>query len=267
MTEDSPTLAQAELLASLAELAEPPPAILLRELGAALGVGDQYVAVDLPTGTVWVGFTERGINMLTTASDEEDFLAQYIARWGPRPLRRIPDPPAGLTTALRPDRRDEARTLTYDLDALSPFQQAVLRKTAEIPPGEVRPYAWVAREVGQPGAVRAVGTALGRNPVPILIPCHRVVRSDGRIGQYALGTAMKSRLLTEEGVDLTELVHLAARGIRYVGHQGTTSYCLPTCQIVRSNPAAGRRLFRTAADAVSAGYKPCSRCRPIADNA
>ena len=67
----------------------------------------------------------------------------------------------------------------------------MLTKTLEIPSGEVRPYGWVAREIGRPKAVRAVGSALGRNPVPVLIPCHRVVRSDGHVGNYGLGVPMK----------------------------------------------------------------------------
>ena len=92
-------------------------------------------------------------------------------------------PPVGLAAALR---SGKATSLRYDLDALTEFERAVLAKALEIPAGEVRPYGWIAREIGRPKAVRAVGTALGRNPVPLLIPCHRVVRSDGRIGNYAL---------------------------------------------------------------------------------
>jgi O-6-methylguanine DNA methyltransferase len=260
------TRAPTALLDALAGLAEAAPATLLRDVGTALGVGDQYVVVDGPTGPVWVAFSERGINLLTTAADEQDFLEQYLSRWGPRPLRPAGVPPPRLAAALRPPTAGEATRLTYDLGALSPFQQAVLRKTAEIPPGEVRPYAWVAREMGQPGAVRAVGSALGRNPVPILIPCHRVVRSDGRIGNYALGTAMKSRLLSEEGVDVAELARLAAKGIRYVGNEPSRCYCLPTCEIARRTPADRRRLLRTAAQAVSAGFTPCRRCRPVAED-
>ena len=261
------------LVAGLAELSQPPPATLLRQLGESLGVGDTYVLVEGRAGAVWVAYNDRGVNLLTLASDETDerhFLSAYTVRYGHRPLRRAAVPPPQLASALRrsgEDQEDHEGVLRYDLAGLSPFQQAVFRKTAEIPAGEVRPYAWVAREVGQPGAVRAVGTALGRNPVPILIPCHRVVRSDGRIGDYALGPAMKQRLLTQEGVDLRELVALAGRGIRYVGSQRTASYCLPTCRVVRATAPGERALLRSAAQALSAGYTPCSRCRPSAEAA
>ncbi len=68
---------------------------------------------------------------------------------------------------------------------LTPFQCKVLRVTLEIPLGETRTYAWVARHIGNPKAVRAVGQALRKNPYPLIIPCHRVIRSDGSLGKYA----------------------------------------------------------------------------------
>ena len=94
-------------------------------------------------------------------------------------------------------------------------------KALEIPRGEVRPYGWIAAEIGRPKAVRAVGTALGHNPVPLIVPCHRVVRSDGMIGQYSLGGPENKRtILAGEGVDPDELEALARAGVRYLrlGH-------------------------------------------------
>jgi methylated-DNA-[protein]-cysteine S-methyltransferase len=85
-----------------------------------------------------------------------------------------------------------------DLDGLPPFTRAVLKVTAQIPYGDVRSYRWIAEKLGKPGASRAVGNALAKNPVPIIIPCHRVVRSDGTIGGFALGTGWKRRLLELE---------------------------------------------------------------------
>ena len=77
-------------------------------------------------------------------------------------------------------------------------------KALEIPRGEVRPYGWIAAEIGRPKAVRAVGTALGHNPVPLIVPCHRVVRTDGTIGQYSLGgPGNKRTILSAEGLDPT----------------------------------------------------------------
>ena len=74
---------------------------------------------------------------------------------------------------------DRRVRIDLDLRGHSPFEQDVWRKALEIPRGEVRPYGWVAAEIGRPRAVRAVGTALGHNPVPLIVPCHRVVRTDG----------------------------------------------------------------------------------------
>lgn len=85
-----------------------------------------------------------------------------------------------------------------DIDRLPPFTQAVLRLTAKIPYGQVRSYQWLARQLGKPKAARAVGSALGRNPIPIIIPCHRIVRRDGAIGNFSLGSGWKKRLLDLE---------------------------------------------------------------------
>jgi methylated-DNA-[protein]-cysteine S-methyltransferase len=89
-----------------------------------------------------------------------------------------------------------------DLSDGTNFQQAVWRALAKIPRGETRSYGWVARQVGKPGAARAVGTACGANPVPVIIPCHRVIAGDGSLGGFGGGLAMKRRLLRIEGVRL-----------------------------------------------------------------
>ena len=89
-------------------------------------------------------------------------------------------------------------TSRCDLDGLTLFTRDVLKITARIPYGEVRSYRWIAQKLGKPDASRAVGNALARNPIPVIIPCHRVVRSDGAIGGFALGPGWKKRLLALE---------------------------------------------------------------------
>jgi O-6-methylguanine DNA methyltransferase len=89
-------------------------------------------------------------------------------------------------------------SLRYDIAGLSSFTKAVLKETVYIPYGQVRTYQWIADRLGKPKAARAVGSALARNPLPIIIPCHRVVRGDGRIGRFALGSEWKKRLLRLE---------------------------------------------------------------------
>ena len=101
-------------------------------------------------------------------------------------------------------------TARFDLRSVTEFERAVLLKALEIPRGEVRTYGWIAAEIGHPAAVRAVGSALRKNPVPVLIPCHRVVRSDGHIGEYALGGPTNKRtILAAEGLQSDEIHRLA----------------------------------------------------------
>ena len=90
--------------------------------------------------------------------------------------------------------------LTFDLRGGTPFQIAVWEACLAIPAGKTRTYADLAKAIHRPNAVRAVGTALGANPIPVLIPCHRVVRTDGSLGDYAFGLPIKERLLDREAV-------------------------------------------------------------------
>ncbi len=92
--------------------------------------------------------------------------------------------------------------IEVDISDLGSFTQMVLNELMEIPHGETRTYGWLAKKVGKPGAARAVGQALKRNPIPIIIPCHRVIRDDGTIGGFSMGVNLKERLLTLEGVHI-----------------------------------------------------------------
>lgn len=94
------------------------------------------------------------------------------------------------------------KKITIDWDAIkgTPFQKRVWRAIATIPRGETRSYAWLARKVGNPKAYRAVAAACGANPLAPLIPCHRVIASDGSLGGFSGGLSLKRRLLMLEGV-------------------------------------------------------------------
>ena len=89
-------------------------------------------------------------------------------------------------------------TCPLDLSGFGEFEVAVWKKTDSIPFGETRSYEWIARHLGRPKAARAVGNALGKNPVPVLIPCHRVIKKDGSLGGFGGGTAWKKYLLKLE---------------------------------------------------------------------
>lgn len=142
-------------------------------------------------------------------------------------------------------------TVPVDLSGLPDFQRDVLEAARSIPFGEVRSYAWVAREIGRPRAMRAVGNALGANPVPFIVPCHRVLRSDGSAGGYLFGRGVKERLLA-----------LERETPALVGSASTRIVCRKGCPHERRISEERRVVVASAADARSVGYRPCAVCRP-----
>ena len=175
-------------------LRSPAPPGLVDRVLAATGPADDWVLVDGPAGPLMVAFNTHGISYVLAGSDEAELARQVRVRLD-RGVRRVQKPPAGLVPALRTGR---TRGLRFDLRGRTPFEQDVLRAALRIPRGEVRSYAWVAAAIGRPGAVRAVGSALGRNPVPVVIPCHRVVRAGGDVSGYRWGVERKRKLLDRE---------------------------------------------------------------------
>jgi O-6-methylguanine DNA methyltransferase len=162
-----------------------------------VGLADQYASLASPLGPVFVAWNRFGVSAVMKTPTADDFETRFQERFlrAPRPA------PKGLPAALAGK---------FDLRSVTEFERAVLLKTREIPRGEVRTYGWIAAQIGHPAAVRAVGSALRKNPVPVLIPCHRVVRSDGHIGEYALGGSDNKRtILAAEGVQPDAVVRLA----------------------------------------------------------
>jgi O-6-methylguanine DNA methyltransferase len=232
-----------------------------------LGGGDDYVQVDGPIGPLFVAFGDTGIALVARAEDAGAFEEEFRATFG-RPVRRVAAAPPRIMRMVEArvwGRGRAPATVPVDLAWLPDFERQVLRKTMEIPRGEVRPYSWVAAEIGRPLAVRAVGNALARNPIPFVIPCHRVVRADGTVGQYgAGGPSAKRALLSAEGLDPAELEALPAAGVRYLGSDTTHIYCYPSCHNARRITPRHRVPFRTVEQARSAGYRACRECRPVA---
>ena len=243
----------------LKELRAEAPTPLAGRVLRAVREADDYVEISGPRGSLYVAFNDEGISCVDAAGrGPEAFEEYFVGRFG-RALRPADAPPRGLAEALA---TGDGRKLRYDLRGLTEFEVAVLRKALEIPKGEVRSYGWIAREIGRPKAVRAVGSALGHNPVPVVIPCHRVVRSDGMIGNYALGAPMKRELLDTEGVDVAGIERLAASGVRFVGSDTTRIFCVPTCHDARRVTEQHRVTFRSERDAAAEGFRPCKHCRP-----
>lgn len=227
---------------------------------AQAGVADSYAVFETVLGPVYVAWNERGVSAAMRSPSAAQFEEWFDHEVGRRLVRAAP--PSSLAAKIE-DQLSGRRRLKFDLRGLTPFAQAVLLKTLEIPRGQVRPYGWIAREIGHPLAVRAVGTALANNPIPYFIPCHRVVRSDGVIGNYGGGgPEAKKNILYLEGVQLDRLQRLAQSGYRYEGVKSTKIFCFPTCYHGRRVPDKNFVFFHDEVEARAAGYRPCKDCRP-----
>jgi O-6-methylguanine DNA methyltransferase len=144
-------------------------------------------------------------------------------------------------------------SVPVDLSTAPRFQQQVLEAARTIPFGQARPYAWLAGRIGHPRATRAVGTALARNPVPLLVPCHRILRGDGGLGGYIFGTRVKGRLLSLERT--TPVLE---------GCASTRIVCRVGCTHGRHMRPENGVVFASMDEARSAGYRPCRVCKPAA---
>ena len=160
-----------------------------------------YASVDSPFGPLLLAATPRGlVRVGLPAQDREALLGDLAARVSPRVL----EAPARLDRARRElELYFEGRLRDFDLPLdwrLSrDFRRRALRAVARIPYGRTRTYTQVATTAGNSLAVRAAGTACGTNPIPIVVPCHRVLRSSGGLGGYGGGLPMKEALLALEG--------------------------------------------------------------------
>ena len=183
------------------------------EAAAAAGLLDvAYTTHDTPVGKLLLASTPAGLVRLAyldAGSDEEAVLARLAATVSPRVLSA----PGGLDEPRREldeyfDGRRREFEVPLDWRLTRGFSQRVLQATARIPFGESSTYKQVAGEAGSPRASRAAGNALGANPLPIIVPCHRVLHAGGGLGGYTGGLERKRALLEIEGViDVTLRPH------------------------------------------------------------
>lgn len=159
-----------------------------------------------PVGDLHIAVSDRGVLALGFGRPLDDFL-NHLERWtGLRPqLDRARVAPAAQQIMEYLEGRRRSFDLPLDLRMLTPFQRSVLERITALAAGEVATYAQVAAWLGKPRAARAVGQALARNPIPLVIPCHRVLASDGSLGGYSGGEGppTKLRLLQMEGAPLS----------------------------------------------------------------
>ena len=255
LTDDAP--------GALGALAVPAPRHLADDVLVEVGLADRMAPFPSPIGTLWIAWNGRGVAEVELAEDGEEAAARHEARVGRRTIP-VDGLPAALADAFARRLAGEQRVrLPLDLRGHTEFEVSVWTKALEIPRGEVRPYGWIAAEIGRPKAVRAVGTALGHNPVPLIVPCHRVVRTDGTLGEYSLGgPGNKRRILAAEGLDPDALEEAARRGKRLSGSTTTRIVCWPTCRHARRTQERYRVSFRSLREAGAMGYRPCKVCRP-----
>jgi len=172
------------------------------ERAAEEGFADiSYAPVDSPFGTLHAASTKRGLVRVAFPEESIESVLERLAR---RLSPRIVEAPASLDPVKREldeyfAGRRRAFDLALDWSLIGPFGRRVLRMTAAIPYGGHLSYAEIAAEAGSPRGARAAGNALGANPIPIVIPCHRVLRSGGALGGYGGGLDRKRYLLELEG--------------------------------------------------------------------
>ncbi|NLJ34432.1 MAG: methylated-DNA--[protein]-cysteine S-methyltransferase [Firmicutes bacterium] len=165
-------------------------------------VKQDYMLLKTPLGWVGVGWTVSGLWSSSLPMGNPADVLSRLEKYGE--LGQEKDFPA-IRRDLEKYFAGERVDFTHhpvDWGGCTPFRRDVLRVTAAIPHGEVRTYRDLARAVGNPGAGRAVGGVMAYNPLPLIIPCHRVVRSDGSLGGFAGGLVLKARLLELEGIEL-----------------------------------------------------------------
>ncbi len=170
------------------------------EAGAAPRRTVYYCAIPAPIGRLFVAASDAGLVRVSFRQSEASFVAELRARLA-ADVVRSPARTAGIVHQLRAYFAGELRRfdMRLDLRHTTPFQRRVLLAAARVPAGQVVSYGEIARRIGRPRGSRAVGQALHHNPVPIVIPCHRVIAAGGRIGGYGGGLTIKRKLLRLEG--------------------------------------------------------------------
>jgi methylated-DNA-[protein]-cysteine S-methyltransferase len=230
----------------------------IRRPEAAAGV------IKSPLGDLLVAITARGIVLNHYLADDRDLrVTLEKARLQldlVEDLRTIKEVGAEIRRYLA----GEATALRRNIDlslAASPFQQRVLRKLQEVPRGAVVSYQALGVASGAPKGARAVGNAMHNNPVPIYVPCHRVIASDGGLGGYGGGAARKLKLLRSEGFSLGDDDVRLPDNVVW-GHRGTGVYCRADCPTAARVDRGRIVFFAGAKDARQAGFRPCKICRP-----
>ncbi len=188
--------------------AEPPATLgprILQQIRSMRGrfrssAADGFALLPSPLGELAVAWRPTGVSFVGLALDRDPSDVREAVELRLRRALSASEPPSWVRETVASFFAGWHADMTrVDITELSAFDQAALHMAAQIPPGEVRSYGWIAREIGHPQSARAVGRAMARNPVALFFPCHRVVDSNGRLHEYAYGVDVKARILRMEG--------------------------------------------------------------------
>jgi methylated-DNA-[protein]-cysteine S-methyltransferase len=220
-----------------------------------------------PVGDIQIGKTEKGIVFIEFVRPDEPYFLDARLR-ETFAIEKGGTEVATVITALEEyfsGRRHDLEWIVDESLMRSDFQRQVLHATAEVPYGTVVTYLGIAEAIGQPKAVRAVAQALRHNPVPIQIPCHRVIGSDGSLTGYAGNLVdIKKQILAIEGIPVVETPKgLAIRKEQmYVGWRHARCFCRPDCSSLKDQPVGERAFIPSRVRAEEMGYVPCDVCHP-----
>lgn len=231
----------------------------VRRPRAAVGVADS------PLGRLLVARSERGV-VLIAYLDDGIAVAPALAK-----LRHAfdpaedPDAANEVAAEIRRYLSGDAAALRHDVDltlAGGHFAKRVLGRLMAVPRGALISYRALGDAAGAPQSARAVGGAMHRNPVPVYVPCHRVIAADGGLGGYAGGMARKLQLLRSEGFAIEDAAGARLAGDAVWGHRQAKIYCRMDCRAALRADRARMLFFADARAAEQAGMRPCKLCRP-----
>jgi methylated-DNA-[protein]-cysteine S-methyltransferase len=224
-----------------------------------------YGLFSSPIGPVLIARSELGVSMVEYLESESAAPAR-LARLAGEDAVENPAEVEPFYRELLEYLAGRRTRLDWALDlrwARSDFQRRVLEATTRLPYGAVTSYGFIARELGAPSATRAVAQALRWNPIPIAIPCHRVIGGTGGLTGYAGDKIpLKQRLLGLEGVPVAGEERQVVRQAMYARYLADGAYCVPTCGSLATTPLNVLTLYGSRGGAEAAGLAPCSDCRP-----
>ena len=219
--------------------------------------------IESPLGRLLAAESPRGLVALTYL-DSRDGAAALAALRQKFDLVEDPETAARIGGEIERHLAGDREAIAHrpiDLSlVVSPFQRRALIRLREVPAGSVVTYQALAAAIGSPSSQRAVGATMASNPLPIYVPCHRVIRADGKIGNYGGGVERKLKLLRAEGFEVDRGDRIPPQVV--YGHWQSRIFCRPTCSAVRRAERKKWIIFSDPARARGVGMRACKLCRP-----